>query len=536
MTIVETNVNERTGLLFIADARVPGDGDAFHGVNPATGAPTGVAYREASVAQVDAAVAAAAEVFGTYRAKSAEQRAAFLRAIARELLALGDTLINVTHDETALPRARLESERTRTAYQLELMAQTLDEGSWVEARIDTGDPARMPLPKPDLRRMLIALGPVAVFSASNFPFAYSVVGGDTASALAAGCPVVCKAHPAHPGASELMALAVTRALKRCDMPPGVFSMVQGWSHETGLALVRHPSIQAVGFTGSLRGGRALYDAAAARPEPIPVYAEMGSVNPVFLLPSALRERSDAIANGLAASMMQGVGQFCTNPGIIVGVASDSLTTLTASLAQHVRAVAAGTMLYEGLRNNFSKGVGQSLERGAAVVAEGGAAVGVTDAAATLLEVDAAKFVAEPALRSEMFGPAWIIVTARDVADLERVAASMEGQLTATIHGTDAELSEHAQLVRLLERRVGRLVFNGYPTGVEVGHAMQHGGPYPASTDGRTTSVGSASIARFARPVCYQNFPDGALAAELRNSNSRHIWRMVNGAFTRDDVA
>jgi NADP-dependent aldehyde dehydrogenase len=416
------------------------------------------------------------------------------------------------------------------------MAEVLEEGSWVDARIDTGDAARKPAPKPDLRRMLVPLGPVAVFSASNFPFAFSVVGGDTASALATGCTVVCKAHPAHPGTSELLAMAVNRAIVRTGMPAGVFSMVQGWSHEVGVALVQHPLIQAVGFTGSLRGGRAIFDAAATRPEPIPVYAEMGSVNPVFLLPSAVKERGANIAKGLANSITQGVGQFCTNPGVVVGVASESFSELTQQLAQQIGVTDVGIMLYDGLFRNFASGVQRAQSDGATVIAQGHPAVLPTRAQATLLGIDAARFIAQPDLRSEMFGPASIVVTGNSVAELEQVAAAMEGQLTASIHGTDAELAEHANLVTMLQRKVGRLVFNGYPTGVEVGHAMQHGGPYPASSDSRTTSVGSASIGRFARPVCFQNFPESALAPELHNRNGSNIWRLINGTLTTDNIS
>lgn len=529
-------MNTLTGCMYIAGAAITGAGAAFRARNPATGEEIGAEYREADAAQIAQATSAAAVAFTEYAYFPASRRAAFLRAIADGILALGDALIDQAQAESALPRARLETERLRTMHQLRLMAETIEEGSWVEARIDTGDPSRAPTPKPDLRRMLVPLGPVAVFGASNFPFAYSIVGGDTASALAAGCPVVSKAHPAQPGTSEMLAAAVTDAARRLDMPAGVFSAVQGWSHETGTALVTDARIQAVGFTGSLRGGRAIFDAAAKRPEPIPVYAEMGSVNPVFLLPSAVAERGAEIANGLANSMTQGVGQFCTNPGILVGVRSEALDALVSALAHRIRDTAAGVMLYDGLHQNFERGVERSKTAGAHVVAEGGAAQGPSEAHVSLLGVDARTFVDTPALREEMFGPASILVTANSVDELEQVAEAMEGQLTASIHGTEEELVTHARLVRLLERRVGRLIYNGYPTGVEVGHAMQHGGPYPASSDARTTAVGSASIVRFARPVCYQNFPARALPSELRDANDGRIWRMIDGRLTQDDVS
>ncbi|MGV3708003.1 MAG: aldehyde dehydrogenase (NADP(+)) [Gemmatimonas sp.] len=523
------------GTLFLGAIEATGDGAVFFGVDPSNGGNLPTEFREATPAQVAEAANAAARAFYDYSTLSTQHRATFLRAIAEELLTVGDALLELAHRETALPLARLESERARTVHQLRLMADVLEEGSWVEARIDTGDPSRTPIPKPDLRRMLVPLGPVAVFSASNFPFAYSIAGGDTASAFAAGCTVVCKAHPAHPGTSELTARALYRAIDRCGLSRDIFSMVHGWSHESGVALVKHAAIQAVGFTGSLRGGRAIFDAAASRPEPIPVYAEMGSVNPVFLLPSALKARTDSIAAGLTNSMTQGVGQFCTNPGVVIGVESDSFRMLRDELVKRIDAAEGGVMLYGGLHGNFVKGVERSVAEGATVIAQSEHVSGPTRARATLLSVTADEFASDPKLREEMFGPASMMVSARSIVDLERIAGAMEGQLTASIHGTEQELAENERLINLLKRKVGRLIFDGYPTGVEVGHAIVHGGPYPASTDGRTTAVGSASIARFARPMCFQNFPQSALAAELRDVNERGVWRMVNGELTRSDV-
>ena len=504
----------------------------FRAMEAATSQPLAPDFHEATAAEVDEAFKRAESAAESFAATAPAERAKFLRAIADELIALGPTLLQRAHQESGLPLGRLEGERGRTVGQLRLFADLLDEGSWVDARIDTGDPARTPVPKPDLRRMLIPLGPVAVFGASNFPLAFSVPGGDTASALAAGCPVVCKGHPAHPGTSELAARAIDHAARATNVSPDVFSLLQGWSHEVGLAMVRHPKARAVGFTGSLRGGRALFDAAAARPEPIPVYAEMGSVNPVFLLPSAL-ERGDAATTGLAQSITLGVGQFCTNPGVLVAVQGDALTEFSRALTERIAAADAGVMLYDQLRDGFDRAIKRATERGARLIASGKTAEGrVTPA---LLEVDAAQFADDEVLREEMFGPVSIVVKARDANELERVAEALEGQLTATISGTAEELKQHLRLVSILQRKVGRLLFNGFPTGVEVGHAMQHGGPYPASTDARTTSVGAAAIHRFARPVCYQNFPAEALPAELRDRNTNGIMRMVNGQFTRDDV-
>ena len=516
-----------------------GDGPVvFRAIDPLSGGALEPPFREADAALADRALVSAGAAFRAYSGLAPADRARFLSAIADEIVGLGEALVERAHAETSLPVARVESERGRTVSQLRLFATLLEEGSWVDARIDPGDPARVPQPKPDLRRMLVPLGPVVVFSASNFPLAFSVAGGDSASALAAGCPVVCKTHPGHPGTSELVAHALYRAARACGVPAGVFSLLHGWSHEVGLSLVRHPLTSAVGFTGSLRGGRALFDAAAARAEPIPVYAEMGSINPVFLLPSALAQRADAIAQGLAQSILLGVGQFCTNPGVVVGVSGTDLDRLTRALAERIDRAEPGAMLYGRLCEAFDLGVARARDGGAAVVAAGpdGAPGSPPRARPTLLAVDADRFCRTRDLREEIFGPASLVVAARDVAELTRVAETLEGQLTASIHGTQEELRAHAPLVEGLRRRVGRLIFNGFPTGVEVGDAMQHGGPYPATTDSRTTSVGTASIARFARPICYQDFPDEALPPALRNRNVLRIWRRVNGALTRDDAA
>ncbi len=511
-------------------------GAAFRAVDPTTGAALEPAFSEGDATLADRALGAAEAAFPAYARTAGAERARFLRAIADQIVGLGDPLLERAQAETALPRARLESERARTVNQLRLFADVIEEGSWVEARIDPGNPARTPAPKPDVRRMLVPLGPVAVFAASNFPLAFSVAGGDTASALAAGCPVVCKAHPGHPGTSEMVARAIHRAARASDVAPGVLSLLHGWNHEVGLALVRHPLTRAVGFTGSLRAGRALFDAASARPEPIPVHAEMGSVNPVFVLPSALAERGDTIAQGLAQSVTLGVGQFCTNPGVVVGVAGPAFERFTHALGERLGATAAGVMLYDRLSTTYAAGLEQARSRGARLLAAAPPAARPTCAAPALLGIDAPRFLADAALRQEIFGPVSLVVTARDADELVRVAESLEGQLTASIHATPAELERHAALVEALRRKAGRLIFNGFPTGVEVGHAMQHGGPYPATTDARSTSVGTAAIARFARPVCFQDFPEAALPPALRDRNALGIWRLVDGALTKADVA
>ena len=489
---------------------------------------------EASAAHVDAALEAAERAAHEYRRTSPAQRAAFLDRIAEEIERVGD-LLDVAHAETALPPARLAGERARTTGQLRLFADLVREGSWVEARIDRALPDRTPLPKPDVRRMLIPIGPVAVFGASNFPLAFSVAGGDTASALAAGCPVVVKAHPAHPATSELAGRAVTRAAAAAGMPPGVFSLIQSSRNDVALALVRHRHTAAVGFTGSLRAGRALFDAAAQRPDPIPVYAEMGSVNPVFLLPGALAERAEAIAEGLATSVTLGVGQFCTNPGVVVGVATVAFNRFVQRLEELIRRAQPGTMLYPALLESYEAGVRRlSAVAGTTTVrSSAGGATQESCALPSMFDTTAQTFLRHQELAEEVFGPSTVVVRCGSREEVEAVARSLEGQLTATVHGTPADLVEHAWLVPILEDKAGRLVVNGFPTGVEVCASMQHGGPYPATTDSRTTSVGTAAIHRFARPVAYQNFPQPSLPPELQDANPRGIWRWVDGAMTKD---
>lgn len=490
---------------------------------------------EASAADIEAALAAADQAFEVYRALPAERRADLLEQIAVEIEALGDELLAVAHAETALPVAeRLAGERARTVKQLRLFAAMARDGSWVDARIDRANPDLKP-PRPDIRRMLIPIGPVAVFSASNFPLAFSVAGTDTASALAAGCPVVVKAHPAHPATSELTARAVMRAVETTGMPAGVFSLLQSTRNDIAVALVRHPLTRAVAFTGSLTAGRALFDAGASRPHPIPVYAEMGSVNPVFVLPGALSERADAIADGLAQSVTLGVGQFCTCPGIAAGIGGPAFDQFVTRLEAAMTNARPGTMLYPRILQSYQAGWrqlsaidGVRTVRGEVVAGEEGA-----QARPTLFVTDAPTFLEHHALREEVFGPSTVVVRCDSREQLEDVARAIDGQLTATIHGAPADLAEHARLVSILERKAGRLIVNGFPTGVEVCSAMQHGGPYPATTDARSTSVGTAAIERFARPVAYQNFPPSALPLELQDANPRRLWRSVDGEMTRD---
>ena len=511
---------------------------SFRAANPATGQALEPGYAEATPAEVDAAAQAAEAAFDSYASLAPARRSAFLRAIGEAIAGLSDALLDRTEVETGLPRPRLAGERGRTIGQLKLFAEVVDEGSWVEARIDRALPDRQPLPRPDIRRMLVPLGPVAVFGASNFPLAFSVAGGDTASALAAGCPVVVKAHPAHPGTSELVARAILEAARATAMPEGVFSLVHGAGPAVGQALVTHPLIQAVGFTGSLRAGRALYDAAARRPQPIPVFAEMGSANPVFVLPRALAERGPAIAKGLAASVTLGSGQFCTNPGLTLVLRSPAADAFLDETAALLTAAPAGTMVHAGIKSGYDAALAE---------VEGLPGVGVlarstspgphadSEARPALLATEASVFTAQPRLGDEIYGPVTLAVRCDSKAQLLELARGLHGHLTATVHATPEDLAEFSELLAVLRRKVGRLIVNGYPTGVEVSHAMHHGGPYPATSDPRATSVGSAAIERFARPICFQDAPDTALPEELRDANPRGIWRLVEGAPTRDPV-
>ena len=498
----------------------------FHGVDAATQAPLEPAYPEATPEEIHSALCEAASAFEVFAASDGRTRATLLEAIAREIEALGDALLARAHAETGLPLARLTGERGRTCAQLRLFAQVAREGSWVDARIDPALPQRQPLPRPDLRRMLQPIGPVVVFGASNFPLAFSVAGGDTASALATGNPVVVKGHPAHPGTSELVADAVDRAVAECGLPAGTFSLLHGREPRTGLALVRHPETCAVGFTGSHAAGRALFDAAATRPRPIPVFAEMSSLNPVFVLDGALTSRGPTIAEGLKQSFTLGVGQFCTKPGIVVGVASPAWDAFAARLGEVARAVPAGVMLHAGIARAFAEATADL--RDVEWLSQGPAAAA---------RVTAARFLEDAALQREIFGPFTLLVTVPNAAGLASFARALDGQLTATVHGDPDDLCAPttADLLRLLGQRAGRIVLNGFPTGVEVAPAMQHGGPYPSTTDSRFTSVGTAALARFARPVCFQDFPDSLRPPALQDANPLGLLRLVNGAPTRAAV-
>jgi NADP-dependent aldehyde dehydrogenase len=520
---------ELTGKNIIGNKLSQESSATFYGENPATGKTLEPVFYEASQKEINEAIEKASEAFQQYRNKTGKEKADFLESIAEEIIALESSLITRAMEESGLPEARLTGERGRTVGQLKLFAQLLREGSWANARIDIADAERKPLPKPDVRSIEKAIGPVGVFGASNFPLAFSVAGGDTVSALAAGCPVVFKAHPAHPGTCELVGIAIQKAIKKTGMPEGTFSMINGRSTEVGMALVRHPFIKAIGFTGSFFGGKALFDEANKRTEPIPVYAEMGSVNPVFILPRILKEKGEKIAHDLAGSVTLGVGQFCTNPGLVFVQQSDEENEFRENLSKQVNEITAGVMLTSGIQNNFKKGIEKlSNVEGVAVLAKGKNEGKGWRGTPHVLHATATLFLQKHELEEEIFGPSTLAITANSKEELFQAARKLGGHITATIHGTEEDLAEYAELINILEQKVGRVLLNGYPTGVEVCHAMVHGGPYPATTDSRSTSVGTLAIHRFTRPVCYQNFPQSLLPAELKDDNPLGIWRLVNG--------
>jgi NADP-dependent aldehyde dehydrogenase len=527
MTATLPETTSLTGQMLIAGTPVRGTGTEVRAFDPSAGLQLEPVYQYGDASHVDAACTAAAEAFGAYRATTSEQRAQFLEAIATNIEAIGETLIARAVAESGLPQARITGEVGRTTGQLRLFAAVLREGSWNGARIDTPLPDRTPLPRPDLRQRFIALGPVAVFSASNFPLAFSVAGGDTASALAAGCPVVVKGHDAHPGTSELVARAITAAVASSGLPAGTFSLLFGSGPDLGIALVTDPRIKAVGFTGSRSGGLALVAAAAARPEPIPVYAEMSSINPVFLLDGALATRGEELGRAFVGSLTMGSGQFCTNPGLVIAVDGPGLTRFVAAATETLAEAPATPMLTPHIARNYASGV-DALSQAADVVARGEQGTSETSCHAALFTTDAKSFLASEALQAEVFGSSSLVVRCADADEVRTVAAGIEGQLTATVHADDTDLEEAARLLPLLELKAGRILFGGWPTGVEVSHAMIHGGPYPATSDSRTTSVGSRAIERYLRPVCYQDVPKSLLPSAIADGNPENLWRRIDG--------
>jgi NADP-dependent aldehyde dehydrogenase len=521
---------ELTGEMLIGARAVRGTEGTLRAVNPATGAELEPAFGGGTEKDVDAACELAEAAFDPYRAVSLERRAEFLETIAQGILDLGDALVERVVSESGLPRGRVEGERGRTVGQLRLFASLAREGRWLNATLDRAMPDRKPLPRADLRSQKIPVGPVAVFSASNFPLAFSVAGGDTAAALAAGCPVVAKSHSSHLGTSELVGCVVQKAVADCGLPEGVFSLLVGSGASVGEALVRHPAIQAVGFTGSRRVGRTLVSIAAAREVPIPVYAEMSSINPVFLLPSAVAERGEAIAKGLIDSVTLGTGQFCTKPGIVMGVAGPDFDRFRAAVQSSVEAKTATTMLNSGIHRAYCHGAEQwAKDGGVRAVSSGGAAASGSYAGqAKVFTTTGKHFLASPNLLEEVFGPAAMLIECADTKELVAIAKYLNGQLTATIHLAEQDKELARTLVPILERKAGRVLMNGFPTGVEVSYAMVHGGPSPATSDSRVTSVGAMSIERFLRPVCYQDFPADLLPESLQDPNPLHLWRLVEG--------
>jgi NADP-dependent aldehyde dehydrogenase len=516
------------GEMFIGRRAVRGSVGEVRGVNPETGETLDPAYAGATREQLDEACRLAAEAFDAYRATDPEARARFLERIAQNILDLGDALVERCVAESGLPRPRIEGERGRTMGQLRLFANVVREGRYLAARIDPAQPQRKPLPRPDVRSRMVPLGPVAVFGASNFPLAFSVAGGDTASALAAGCPVVAKSHPAHPGTSEMVGRAIRDAVAASGLAEGVFSLLFDSGYEIGQALVADPRIKAVGFTGSRRGGLALVKIAQGRPEPIPVYAEMSSINPVILFAGALNERGTQIAQAFVNSLMMGAGQFCTSPGLLLGIESDGLDRFTQAAADALKEAAPGTMLTPGIHQAYCAGVEALAAHNEVETLARGQAGHNFQGQAGLFATTANAFLADEKLREEIFGSSSLIVRCADEPALANVVESLEGQLTASLHMAESDHEDARRLLPVLERKVGRILVNGFGTGVEVNHAMVHGGPFPATSDGRSTSVGSMAIDRFLRPVAYQDLPDALLPDELRDSNPRGVDRLVDG--------
>lgn len=484
-------------------------------------------FKDATADEINEVLEQSWNAFHVYRKMNLKQRANFMRAIAYELEHSCVDLIPVAMKETNLAEARLRNERARTIFQLNSYADACERGEWLEARIDTAIPDKNP-PKPDIRKMLVPLGPVVVFGSSNFPFAYSTAGGDVACAFAAGCPVIVKAHPAHPETSELVANAILNAVKLCDMPKGIFAHVHGASFEVGKALVTHPFTKAVGFTGSFIGGKQLFDWANQRKEPIPVFSEMGSVNPVFLLPEKLQEAAMDTAKSYAGSITLGVGQFCTNPGIIIGIQNMYLDIFVAALKEEIKKVSPGEMLHTGIFKSYVENRGNALaQEGVEMVAVSDTEPIINQGAPTIASASAQAFLTNPVLHKEVFGPYSLVIRCQDMSEMIEVAKHLEGQLTSTLMATENDVRNNGDLVEAVKNICGRFIINGVPTGVEVCLSMHHGGPFPATTDSRFTSVGADGIKRFARPICFQNWPNDLLPDELKDENPLRIWRTVN---------
>ena len=508
----------------------------FRTFNPLLNAENENLYTEASDKEIDKAVELATAAFKKFRSTSGTEKAAFLNAIADEILALDNTLVQVYCSETGLPEGRARGERGRTVGQLRSFATLVEEGSWVEATIDTAIPDRKPMPRSDIRKMLVPLGPVVVFGASNFPLAYSTAGGDTAAAFAAGCPVIVKSHPMHAGTGELVAQAIIKAAERTGMPNGVFANLNSSGIEVGQKLVKHPGVKAVGFTGSIRGGRALYDMAAQREEPIPVFAEMGSINPVVILPDALQERGNDLAKTYAGSITLGTGQFCTNPGLLLGIKGETLTNFTQELGREILQIEPSVMLHPNIIGAYEHNKNTAISQSDIdVVANYEGEVKANFARQIVTTVEGKTFLENPTLHHEVFGPFSLVVQCENATQLEEIISGLEGQLTGTIISENDEAANYPNVIAALQNRVGRIIFNGVPTGVEVCPSMVHGGPYPSSTDSRFTAVGIHSIKRWVRPFSYQDWPNELLPNELKNENLLAINRTINGELSHKNI-
>jgi len=492
-------------------------------------------FKDATINEIDLAVIQSYQSFQQYRKYSLKQRADLMRAIAIELELCGDELIQNAMNETNLPESRLRGERARTIFQLTGYADACEKADWLDVRIDTAVPDKNP-PKPDIRKTMIPLGPVVVFGSSNFPFAYSTAGGDTACALAAGCSVIIKAHPAHAQTSEMVANAIHRAIKKNNFPEHLFAHIHGATFEVGKALVTHPLVKAVGFTGSFAGGKQLFDWGNQRKEPIPVFAEMGSVNPVFLLNEKLSQSATEIAKQFAASITLGVGQFCTNPGLIIGIKSDALNQFQTTLQSEIEHIVPAKMLHASIAKAFFEKKENALQQSnVSLIAKGKFAADELSGEPTIAKVDAKTFLQNPLLHQEVFGPYSLLVECDDKNEMNEVANKLEGQLTASIIATENDLNENIELMDAIQNLCGRIILNGVPTGVEVCRSMMHGGPFPATTDARFTAVGADGIKRFARPIAYQNWNNDLLPDELKNENPLNIWRMINNEWTKNKI-
>ena len=511
-------------------------GNEFYVTNPATGELLDGCFLQASKEEVDLAVSKGKSAYEIYKTKSGIEKAAFLRAIADEIEAMGEILIQRACAESGLPVGRIVGERGRTTGQLRLFASLLESGHWVDATIDEAMPERTPLPRPDIRKMLMPVGPVMVFTASNFPLAFSTAGGDTASALAAGNPVIVKVHPYHAGTNELVAVAIAAAAMKTGMPDGVFSSLNAIEFSVGEQLVLHPDVKSVAFTGSHRGGKSLYELAQKRKEPIPVFAEMGSVNPVMLLPEKLEAMPEQLAATMAASLNLGAGQFCTNPGVMVVMESDAATRFQYALSLEIKKLIPQAMLHANMVANYNTKTNQLFALPKLdILAESDVLGDSFKGRPAVARVTGSEFLRNPEMAEEIFGPFSLLIVCYGADEFEQVLSAFDGQLTASVMGTEVDIQNYSSALHKIQEVVGRLIFNGVPTGVEVCYAMQHGGPYPSTTDSRFTSVGVDAIKRFVRPVAFQDAPDAYLPDELKDENPLKIWRRVNGELSKESV-